>query len=126
MCAMRPIHNNSLPEQYYSLGDLFVFPSLMDSMSNACLDALACGTPLLCFNTSGMPFLGDDSVLTLVEPESVDQLVDAISRTKKKTQEQIDTCRNYALKRYDSRKYFERLAVIMDSLTKSADEYDSL
>ncbi len=124
--AIDYVRNQEELSYYYSLGDLFVFPSLRDSMSNACLDALACGTPLLCFNTSGMPFLGDDSVLTLVEPESVDQLVDAISRTKKKTQEQIETCRNYALKRYDSRKYFERLMAIMDSINKSGDVYDPL
>lgn len=101
---------------YYSLGDLFVFPSLFDSMSNACLEALACGTPLLCFDISGMPFLGDKTVMTLVEPKNVDQLVKVIKHTPKKTQEQIDTCRNYALKRYDSRIYYEKLTEIMDSL----------
>ena len=116
--AIDYVKNQEELSYYYSLGDLFVFPSMADSMSNACLDALACGTPLLCFNTSGMPYLGDESVLTLVEPQNVDQLVEVINRTKKKTQAQIDTCRNYALKRYDSRKYFERLVDIMDSLNK--------
>lgn len=110
------VSNQEELSYYYSLGDLFVFPSVLDSMSSACLDALACGTPLLCFNTSGMPYLGDDSVLTLVEPKNVDQLVDVISHTKKKTKEQIDICRNYALNRYDNRKYFAKLTAIMDSL----------
>lgn len=101
---------------YYSLGDLFVFPSLADTMPNACLEALACGTPLLCFNISGMPYLGDESVLSLVEARNVDQMVSVIRQTKKKTQEQIDTCRSYALKRYDNRKYFDTLARIMDEM----------
>ena len=114
--AIDYVKNQEELSYYYSLGDLFVFPSLEDSMSNACLDSLACGTPLLCFNATGMPYLGNEKVLTLVEPKNVDQLVYVIKHTTKKTQEKIDTCRNYALKRYDSRKYYEKLVEIMDSL----------
>ena len=114
--AIDYVKNQEELSYYYSLGDLFVFPSVQDSMSNACLDALACGTPLLCFNTSGMPYLGDETVLTLVEANSVDQLYEVIARTGKKTPEQIDICRNYALKRYDSQKYFEKLTSIMKKL----------
>lgn len=110
------VKNQEELSYYYSLGDLFVFPSLFDSMSNACLEALACGTPLLCFNISGMPYIGDKTVMTLVEPESVEQLVSVIQRTNKKTEGQIYTCRKYAINRYDSQKYFERLTAIMNSL----------
>jgi len=46
----------------------------------------------------------------------VNQLVEVISKTKKKTKEQIDICRNYALKRFDSRIYFEKLRTIINSL----------
>ncbi len=114
--AIDYVKNQEELSYYYSLGDLFVFPSVQDSMSNACLDALACGTPLLCFNTSGMPYLGDETVMTLVETNNVDQLCEVITKTEKKTQEQIETCRNYALKRYDSQKYFERLLLLMEKL----------
>ncbi len=114
--AVDYVRNQEELSYYYSLGDLFVFPSIADSMSNACLEALACGTRLLCFNISGMPYLGDEKVMTLVESENVDQLVEVISKTEKKTQEQITICRNYALKRYDSQKYYEKLTTIMDSL----------
>ncbi len=104
---------------YYSLFDVFVFPSVEDTMPNACLEALACGTPLLCFNISGMPFLGDDSVLTLVDAYDKEQLSNAIIRTKKKTPMVINTCREYALKRYDSTKYFERIEAIMKDLSNN-------
>lgn len=85
-------------------------------MPNACLEALACGTPLLCFNTSGMPYMADETVMTLVEPENVDQMVGVIKKTKKKDETIINTCRNYALKRFDNQKYFERLVSIMKSM----------
>jgi len=102
--------------QYYSMADLFVFPSLHDTMPNACLEALACGSPLLCFNTSGMPYMADETVMTLVESKNVDQMVGVINKTKKKTQSTIDTCRNYALKRFDNQKYFEKLVLVMNSI----------
>lgn len=104
-----------LPE-YYSVADLFVFPSLYDTMPNTCLEALACGTPLLCFNTSGMPYLGDESVLTLVEPRNVEQIVEVIKKVKPKNQTVIDTCRDYALSRYDNQKYFAKLYDISKDL----------
>lgn len=112
------VKEQDLLTQYYSLADLFVFPSVEDTMPNACLEALACGSPLLCFNTSGMPFIGDETVMTLVEPKNVEQMVGVITATKKKTQIIIDTCRNYALNRYDNQKYYERLELIMNSLNK--------
>lgn len=110
------VNGQEVLTQYYSLADLFVFPSIQDTMPNACLEALACGSPLLCFNTSGMPYMADETVMTLVESENVDQMVEEIEKTKKKTQETIDTCRNYALKRFDNQKYFEKLVSIMNSM----------
>ncbi len=110
------VNGQQLLTEYYSLADLFVFPSMHDTMPNACLEALSCGTPLLCFNTSGMPYMADDTVMTLVEPGNVDQMVEVIQKTKKKDEAIINTCRNYALKRFDNQKYFERLVSIMRSM----------
>lgn len=95
--------------QYYSMADLFVFPSIMDTMPNACLEALASGSPLLCFNTSGMPYIGDSNVMTLVDLKNVDQMIEVIKNTGKKNEDIISKCRNYALSRYDSRTYFSKL-----------------
>lgn len=104
--------------EYYSLADLFVFPSLADTMPNACLEALACGSPLLCFNVSGMPFIGDETVMTLVPEKDVDKMVEVILKTQKKDDSIINTCRNYALQRYDNQKYFEKLYNTMSNLRK--------
>ena len=106
---------NTLAE-FYSLGDLFVFPSLLDTMPNACLEALACGVPLLCFNTSGMPFLGDDSVLTLVEPKDVDAMEEVVKKTAKRTQKTTNICRQYAINRFSSKDYYCKLERILDRL----------
>lgn len=94
---------------YYSMADLFVFPSLLDTMPNTCLEALSCGAPLLCFNTSGMPYIADNSVATFVTEKSVDELVHVVKQTQRKTEKLSNICRNYAVKRYDNQLYYEKL-----------------
>lgn len=110
------VNDGDLLAEYYSLADLFVFPSLADTMPNACLEALACGSPLLCFNVSGMPFIGDETVMSLVSEKDVDRMVEAILKTPKKDDTIINICRNYALQRYDNQKYFEKLYKTMSNL----------
>ena len=110
------LSNQEQLAQFYSLGDLFVFPSLNDTMPNACLEAMSAGTPLLCFNISGMPYLASSDICTLVEPRNVEQLVEVIVNVKKKSTEVIDLCRNYALKRYDNKVYHQKLIEIAESL----------
>ena len=39
----------------YSASDLFVLPSLEDNLPNTIMESLACGTPVLAFNTGGIP-----------------------------------------------------------------------
>ena len=100
---------------YYSLADLFVNPSLADAMSNTCLESLACGTPLLCFDLSGMPYLMDNTVGTLVTPKNVDELEKVIRNTPFKSLEMINKCRLYAELRYDNAKYADKLISIANN-----------
>jgi len=79
-------------------------------MPNACLESLACGTPLLCFNISGMPYIANQTTAIFVEPRNIDQLCDVIKKTHKKTPEIISVCRKYAESRYDNKKYYDKLA----------------
>ena len=109
------VRDQNLLAEYFSIGDIFVFPSLLDTMPNACLDALACGTPLLCFDISGMPYVGNSDVATFVEPRNVKAMAEVIMKVEPKEQETIKQCRDYALQRYDSRKYNEKLINIANN-----------
>jgi len=94
---------------YYSMADLLVYPSMADTMSNTCLEALACGTPILIYNISGMPYLIDETVGTIVPPGDIDALVEVVKQTPQKSQKMIETCRSYAEKRYDNNLYIDKL-----------------
>lgn len=41
--------------QLYQAADLFVLPSLQDNLPNTVMESLACGTPVVAFNTGGIP-----------------------------------------------------------------------
>lgn len=109
------VNDMNLLADYFSIGDLFVFPSLLDTMPNACLDALACGTPILCFNISGMPYIANDEIGTFVEPRSIDEMARVVNSVQKKTPQIIEKCRDYALSRYNSKDYNNKLIKIANN-----------
>jgi UDP-glucose:(heptosyl)LPS alpha-1,3-glucosyltransferase len=68
----------------YQAADLFVFPSLYDPFANVCLEALACGLPVLTTDTNGSSEVIDEGVDGYVVGGAAntlpDDLAGAISR----------------------------------------------
>jgi glycosyltransferase involved in cell wall biosynthesis len=64
-----PLHNDLLLSYFYSACDLFVCPSLQDNLPNTVLESLACGTPVVAFDTGGLPdMVRPDQTGYLVNP----------------------------------------------------------
>jgi glycosyltransferase involved in cell wall biosynthesis len=49
------IQSDLLLSVFYSAADVFVIPSLQDNLPNTVLESMACGTPVVGFDTGGIP-----------------------------------------------------------------------
>ena len=66
---------------YYQSADLVIIPSLMEAVSLAALEAMACGTPVLSTNVGGMPeIIEEGKTGFLVNPGQPDELAQAVHR----------------------------------------------
>ena len=63
----------------YSAADCFVFPSLYEGFGLPPLEAMACGTPVVCSNASSLPEIVGDAAIT-TDPADVAALAAGISR----------------------------------------------
>lgn len=82
--------SHELLPRYLNCADVFILPTLKEGCSNAIVEALACGLPVI---SSNKPFnddiLNEDNSLK-IDPEKLDELIEAIEllRTDKKLFEQ--------------------------------------
>jgi glycosyltransferase involved in cell wall biosynthesis len=63
----------------YSGAQVFVFPSLYEGFGFPVLEAMACGTPVVCSNTSSLPEVAGEAALT-VDPADTGALAAAVGR----------------------------------------------
>ena len=68
--------------KYYSMADVFVNPTLQDTFSMINLEALACSTPVVTFDTGGCKESLNDKCGVVVRKGSVESLYDGICRVR--------------------------------------------
>lgn len=82
------LHDSVLPLGYvpreamphlYAKAQFMVFPSLYEGFGLPALEAMTCGCPVLCSNTSSLPEVVGDAAL-MVSPRDKDELAEAIKR----------------------------------------------
>lgn len=65
---------------YYSMADVYVNPTTKDNFPTTNIEALACGTPVITYNTGGSPEAINKDTGMVVEKEDVNGLYNAIHK----------------------------------------------
>lgn len=74
----------------YSGAKAFVMPSLYEGFGLPVLEAMACGTPVICSNRSSLPEIGGDDVHYIQEPEEVESIRLILSHVLESEVEELD------------------------------------
>jgi glycosyltransferase involved in cell wall biosynthesis len=102
--------------EYYSIADVFVNVSDEDNFPMTNIEALACGTPVVTYNTGGSPEAVDESCGAVCEQGYIDGLLSAINRITAIDRSSIaEQCRNRALQMFDSRDRYADYAKLLKS-----------
>jgi len=95
----------------YSLADVFVNPTLSDNFPTTNIEALACGTPVVTYNTGGSPEAIDNSTGIVIEKGDIEQVHQSVLEILCKDKSDYQKkCRNRAVK------YFNKKDRYMDYL----------
>jgi len=75
---LEQVPENDLPF-FYNLARVFVFPSLYEGFGLPPLEAMACGTPVVCSNAASLPEVAGEAALQ-VDPLDVEGMAEAVMR----------------------------------------------
>lgn len=78
--SIHKTYNQSELIKLYSIADVFVNPTKEDNFPTVNIESLACGTPVLTYNTGGSPEAIDETCGSVVEKSDVDSLEKEIRR----------------------------------------------
>ena len=100
----------------YSQSDVFVNPTYADTFPTVNLEALACGTPVITYNTGGSPEAIDDQTGLVIEQGNVAMLAAAIKEMCENPQVYSTKCRERAVQFFDMRDKYAEYFDVYDSI----------
>lgn len=104
---------------YYSMADAFLNMTYADSFPTTNLEALACGTPIITYNTGGSPEAISEDTGFVVEQGDMNSVVKAIQIIEAKGKAFYSAnCRRRAEENFDKDKQFEKYFELYKELLK--------
>ena len=109
---------------FYSVADVFVNPTFEDTFPTTNLEALACGTPIITYNTGGSIESVNEDTGFVVEKNDVSGLLNAIYTVHKKGKMWFfDNCRKSAIENFNNMdKFNDYLNLYRELLSRQFDE----
>jgi glycosyltransferase involved in cell wall biosynthesis len=117
------IENEQAMAELYAMADVFIAPSLEDNLPNTVVESLACGTPVVAFNATGMPSMIEHRFNGyLAKPYEAEDLALGISWLLEDSERlsQLSTnARTTALNKFDEQQMAANYAALYSSLYQS-------
>jgi len=63
----------------YNAAEVFVFPSMFEGFGLPVIEAMACGTPVICSNVTALPEVAGEAAV-LIDPRSAQGIAGALER----------------------------------------------
>jgi len=102
--------------EIYSASDLFVNPTREENYPTVNMEAIACATPVVTFQTGGSPEIPDESCGCVVEKDNIDAMEREIRRICKDRPFRKDACLERA-KSFDMNLKFEEYVRLYENIT---------
>lgn len=110
------LETNDEVAEYFSMGDIFVSTTYIDTQADTCLEALGCGTPLCGFAERGTPYIATPPYGVFTKTFDMDALARVVLDCPKKTKEISDACVEYAHSRFDKKAVYSKTIDIYKQL----------
>ena len=103
----------------YSLADVFVNPTYQDTLPTVSIEALACGTPVVSYDTGGSADIVDEKTGALVKRGDRDSLLSSITNVKKHGKILYkDACREKSLNAFNNKECFYKYLELYNEFLK--------
>ena len=118
--GIRRTENVEALVEWYTKASVFVNPTYVDNFPTTNIEALACGTPVITYNTGGSPEAVDPETGAVVDKGNVAGIVEAIKSLGLKDQHELSRkCVERAQKRFDKKHRYLDYLDIFEKLIKN-------
>lgn len=114
--SIHKTNNQEELSEWYSLADVFVNPTREDTFPTVNLEALACGTPVITFNTGGSPECIDEKCGFVVNDGDYEELENRVRECVELTPFSREYCIKYARKYSHINRFEEYLELYEEAI----------
>jgi len=116
---LKKLDNQAELAELYSAADLFINPTYQEALGLTNIEALACGTPVLTYNTGGSPETIDSQTGFVVAKGDVNAMIDIIKKfTINDKESMTDACRKRAERYFNKNERFMNYIKLYEKILK--------
>jgi len=95
--------------EIYTASDVFLNPTLEDNFPTTNLEAMACGTPVITYNTGGSPESIDEKCGFVVEKGDFESLIPVLDTLRTRGKEEYsERCKDRAKQKFNARENYQK------------------